>query len=129
MFAMQVTSVFLLGVLICQKKKEGGGRVIAENDVMILDENQRMNIGMRIQEQRIKFGMSGAMLGAYLGINSNQVSRIETGKARCSLEHLFVIAQVLNCSADYLLFGKKQMPVLTQIQVDLIEKLHQSIAI
>lgn len=103
--------------------------MIAENDVMILDENQRMNIGMRIQEQRIKSGMSGAMLGAYLGINSNQVSRIETGKARCSLEHLFVIAQVLNCSADYLLFGKKQMPVLTQIQVDLIEKLHQSIAI
>lgn len=129
MFVMQVTSVFLLGVFVCQKKKEGGGRVIAENDVMTLDENQRMNIGMRIQEQRIKCGMSGAMLGAYLGINPNQVSRIETGKAKCSLEHLFVIAQVLNCSADYLLFGKKQMPVLTQMQVDLIEQLHKSIAI
>ena len=93
--------------------------MIAENDVMALDEIQRMNIGMRIQEQRIKCGMSGAMLGAYLGINQNQVSRIETGKAKCSLEHLFVIAQVLNCSADYLLFGKKH----------LIEQLHQSIAI
>lgn len=102
--------------------------MIAENDVMALDEIQRMNIGMRIQEQRIKCGMSGAMLGAYLGINSNQVSRIETGKAKCSLEHLFIIAQVLNCSADYLLFGKKQMPILTQMQVDLIEQLHQSIA-
>lgn len=103
--------------------------MIAENDVMTLDEIQRMNIGMRIQEQRIKCGMSGAMLGAYLEINPNQVSRIETGKAKCSLEHLFVIAQVLNCSVDYLLFGKKQMPVLTQMQVDLIEQLHQSIAI
>lgn len=103
--------------------------MIAENDVMALDEIQKMNIGMRIQEQRIKCGMSGAMLGAYLGINQNQVSRIETGKAKCSLEHLFVIAQVLNCSADYLLFGKKQMPVLTQMQMDLIEQLHQSIAI
>ena len=103
--------------------------MIVENDVMALDETQRMNIGMRIQEQRIKCGMSGAMLGAYLRINQNQVSRIETGKAKCSLEHLFVIAQVLNCSADYLLFGKKQMPVLTQMQVDLIEQLHQSIAI
>lgn len=68
---MQVTSVFLLGVFVFQKKKEGGGRVIAENDVMTLDEIQRMNIGMRIQEQRIKCGMSGAMLGAYLGINPN----------------------------------------------------------
>ncbi len=103
--------------------------MIAENEVMTLNETQRMNIGMRIQEQRIKCGMSGAMLGAYLGINQNQVSRIETGKAKCSLEHLYVIAQVLNCSADYLLFGKKQMPVLTQRQVDLIEQLHQSIAI
>lgn len=103
--------------------------MIAENDVMTLDETQKMNIGIRIQEQRIKCGMSGAMLGAYLGINQNQVSRIETGKAKCSLEHLFVIAQVLNCSADYLLFGKKQMPVLTQMQVNLIEQLHQSIAI
>ncbi|MBQ9934935.1 MAG: helix-turn-helix transcriptional regulator [Lachnospiraceae bacterium] len=103
--------------------------MIAENDVVTLDENQRISIGIRIQEQRMKCGMSGAMLGAYLGINSNQVSRIETGKAKCSLEHLFVIAQVLNCSADYLLFGKKQMPVLTQRQMDLIEQLHQSIAI
>lgn len=103
--------------------------MIAENNVMTLDESQRMNIGMRIQEQRIKAGMSGAMLGAYLGVSSNQVSRIETGKAKCSLEHLFIISQILNCSADYLLFGKKQMPVLTQKQVDLIEQLHQSIAI
>lgn len=103
--------------------------MIAENDVKTLDEDQRVNIGMRIQEQRIKAGMSGAMLGAYLGVNSNQVSRIETGKAKCSLEHMFIIAQILNCSVDYLLFGKKQMPVLTQVQVDLIEKLHQSLAI
>lgn len=103
--------------------------MIAENNVMTLDESQRMNIGMRIQEQRIKAGMSGAMFGAYLGVSSNQVSRIETGKAKCSLEHLFIISQILNCSADYLLFGKKQMPVLTQKQVDLIEQLHQSIAI
>ena len=128
MFVMQVTSVFLLGVFVLPKKT-GGGRVDLTNEIINLDENQRMNIGMRIQEQRVKCGMSGATLGAYLGISANQVSRIETGKAKCSLEHLFVIAQVLNCSADYLLFGKKQMPVLTQMQVDLIEQLHQSIAI
>ena len=72
--------------------------------------------------------MSGATLGAYLGISANQVSRIETGKAKCSLEHFFVIAQLLNCSADYLLFGKIQMPVMSQMQVNLIEQLYQSIA-
>lgn len=124
---MAVMEIFYHCFLLC--KKEGGGRVVAENDVIPLDKDQRMNIGMRIQEQRIKRGMSGAMLGAYLGINPNQVSRIETGKAKCSLEHFFVIAQILNCSADYLLFGKKQMPELSQHQVDLIEQLHKSIAI
>lgn len=99
-----------------------------ENDIMHLDDNQRLNIGMRIQEQRMECGMSGATLGAYLGISANQVSRIETGKAKCSLEHFFVIAQLLNCSADYLLFGKIQMPVMSQMQVNLIEQLYQSIA-
>lgn len=99
-----------------------------ENDVMHLDDNQRLNIGMRIQEQRMKCRMSGATLGAYLGISANQVSRIETGKAKCSLEHFFVIAQLLNCSANYLLFGKIQMPVMSQMQVDLIKQLYQSIA-
>lgn len=99
-----------------------------ENDIIHLDDNQRLNIGMRIQEQRVKCGMSGATLGAYLGISANQVSRIETGKAKCSLEHFFVIAQLLNCSADYLLFGKIQMPVMSQMQVNLIEQLYQSIA-
>ena len=92
-----------------------------ENDIMHLDDNQRLNIGMRIQGQRVKCGMSGATLGAYL-------SRIETRKAKCSLEHFFVIAQLLNCSADYLLFGKIQMPVMSQMQVNLIEQLYQSIA-
>ncbi len=128
MFVMQVTSVFLLGVFVLPKKKKGGGRVDLTNEIINLDENQRMNIGMRIQEQRVKCGMSGATLGAYLGISANQVSRIETGKAKCSLEHFFVIAQLLNCSADYLLFGKIQMPVMSPAQVNLIEQLYQSIA-
>ena len=53
MFVMQVTSVFLLGVFVLPKKKKGGGRVDLTNEIINLDENQRMNIGMRIQEQRV----------------------------------------------------------------------------
>lgn len=66
-------------------------------------------------------------MGAYLDISANQVSRIETGKAKCSLEHIFILAQVLNCSADYLLFGKKELPTISQEQVDLISELYRSI--
>ena len=78
---MQVTSVFLLGVFCFAKKKKGGGRVNLENDIMHLDDNQRLNIGMRIQEQRVKCGMSDATLGAYLGISANHVSRLERQNA------------------------------------------------
>lgn len=100
-----------------------------EVNIVELDSEKKMEIGQRIQEKRVEIGLSGAQLGAYLNISANQVSRIETGKAKCSLEHFFVIAQVLNCSSDYLLFGKKEMPVLTKMQVELIEQLHQSITI
>ncbi len=100
-----------------------------EVNIAEYNEDVNLKIGQRIQAKRIERGFSGATLGAYLGISANQVSRIETGKAKCSLEHLFVIAQVLNCSSDYLLFGKKQMPILSQEQVDMIEQLYQSITI
>ena len=90
--------------------------------------NVNIDIGRRIQERRIKCGLSGATLGAYLGISANQVSRIETGKARCSIEHFFVIAQILNCSTDYLLFGTIQSHVMSQKQANLIKQLYQSIS-
>ena len=73
--------------------------------------------------------LRGTGKDGYLGISANQVSRIKTGKAKCSLKHFFVISQILNCSFDYLLFGKKQMPILSQGQVDMIEQLYQSITI
>lgn len=97
------------------------------SDVNILDENNRMQIGQRIQNARIKRGLTGADLGAILDISANQVSRIETGKARCSLEYIYILVQVLNCSADYLLFGKDETMTFSQEQVELIEKLYRSI--
>ena len=100
-----------------------------EVNVAEYNEDMNMEIGQRIQAKRIERGLSGATLGAYLGISANQVSRIKTGKAKCSLNHFFVISQILNCSSDYLLFGKKQMPILSQGQVDMIEQLYQSITI
>ena len=76
------------------------------SEIKELDDATRMKIGQRIQEVRLTQGLSGEELGAYLGIKGNQVSRIETGKAKCSLEHIFVIAQVLNCTTDYILDRK-----------------------
>lgn len=40
-----------------------------------------------------------------LGICKDQYSRIETGKVVCKLDYLYVIAQILDVSTDYLIFG------------------------
>lgn len=48
-------------------------------------------------------------LASYLGIGKNQMSRIESGKANCTIPQLYCIAQILDCSADFLLFGEEHM--------------------
>ena len=53
--------------------------------------------------------------------------RIETGKAKCSLEHIFIIAQILDCTTDYLLFGKKEHLTFSPEQVELVKRLYRSI--
>lgn len=77
---------------------------------------QRMQIGQRIQKVRLEKGLSGIEVAAYLNIKKNQISRIECGKANCTAEQLFVLAQLLDCSIDYLFFGKEKEPLLSMEQ-------------
>ncbi len=37
------------------------------------------------------------------------MSRIESGKANCTVPQLYCIAQLLNCSVDFLLFGEEHV--------------------
>ena len=98
-----------------------------ESEIKELDDATRIEIGQRIQEAWLAKGLSGEDLGAYLGIKGNQISRIETGKAKCSLEHIFIIAQILDCTTDYLLFGKKEHLTFSPEQVELVKRLYRSI--
>lgn len=124
----QIIGSFLFGVQgILNIAGEEVSRVQFESEIKELDDTTRVEIGQRIQEARIRKGLSGEDLGAYLGIKGNQVSRIETGKAKCSLEHIFVIAQVLNCTTDYLLYGKNDYLNFSPEQVDLVKRLYQSV--
>lgn len=77
-----------------------------EKEIKAPDQNIQIEIGQRIQERRMMLGLTGADLSAYLNVSVNQISRIETGKVKC-FEHIYVLAQLLECSADYLLYGKK----------------------
>lgn len=55
-------------------------------------------------------------------IHSNQMSRIENGRANCTVPQLYVISQILGCSVDYLLFGKQRLTI-SQEQADSIKGL------
>lgn len=92
--------------------------MILTSDVKKMD---NWAIGQRIQEMRLKRNMTGADLAAYLDINTNQVSRIENGRAKCTLEHLFVLTQILDCSADFLLYGTESSSKYTKAQIACID--------
>lgn len=71
----------------------------------------RFKIGQRIQMLRIDKKIAAVDLATILKISSNQMSRIENGRANCTISQLYVISQILGCSADYLLFGKKSLTI------------------
>ena len=73
------------------------------------DSDTCSKIGIRIQDIRESRHMKAIELASYLGIGKNQMSRIESGKANCTIPQLYCIAQILDCSADFLLFGEEHM--------------------
>lgn len=82
----------------------------------------QFQIDQRIQKLRIDKKIAAVDLAAVLDIHSNQMSRIENGRANCTVPQLYVISQILGCSVDYLLFGK-QCLTISQEQADSIKGL------
>lgn len=85
-------------------------------EIKMLDEDAIIEMGKRIQDKRIEKGMKAIELAECVGIGHNQLSRIENGKVICKLEHLFIIAQCLDVSVDFLLYGKKEMQQFMEIE-------------
>lgn len=92
------------------------------NGIEDFDKSIKMAIGLRIQDARLESKLTGADLGAYLGVNANQVSRIERGEANIDIGKLFVICRVLCVSADFILFGEEKN-CITDEQGDAINHL------
>ncbi len=64
------------------------------------------NFGMRVQEARMRKGLTQMALAAILDVNPQYISRIERGVNACSLGFLSALAHALDVSTDYLLTGK-----------------------
>ena len=78
---------------------------IAEN-ARPLNKDVAIQIGQRIQSCRLEKAIKAIDLATAIGIGKDQLSRIENGRVVCTTENLFLIAQYLNVSFDFLLFGK-----------------------
>lgn len=83
---------------------EGGEAVMAK---MVLAEEQKMQIGGRIQMHRERIGMKQWQLAEYLDVSDNAISNVETGSSTCSIAMLLQLSSLFGCSIDYLLTGKE----------------------
>ncbi|MDE6640254.1 MAG: helix-turn-helix domain-containing protein [Acetatifactor sp.] len=80
------------------------------------DNDIKFQLGQRIQKKRLERKLSAVDVAEYLNIQANQISRIENGKANCTIPQMYVLAQLLDCSVDYLLFGKQLQSALNEEQ-------------
>ena len=69
-----------------------------------------LTIGPRIRNLRISRHLSQAHMAIILSISKQQLSNIENGHRRASLETLISISQYFCVSLDYLVFGNKDNP-------------------
>lgn len=76
----------------------------------------KWQLGQRIQEKRLEKKLTAADVAAYLNVQANQISRIENGKANCTISQMYILAQLLDCSVDYLMFGKRPESGLSEEQ-------------
>lgn len=65
-------------------------------------------MGNRIKKIRNQKNVKQSDLAAILGISVDQMSNIENGRTVCKLEYVYILEQILNISAAYLLHGETQ---------------------
>ena len=80
------------------------------------DTEEKYLIVSRIQECRKKSGIKASDMANELGICVDQYSKIENGRSECKIKYLRVIAQILNVSTDFLLYGKTQNQERQELQ-------------
>ena len=72
-------------------------------------------MGSRIQQLRDHHGLTQASLADSANLSYTYISQIEGGYKIPSLEALITIAQILNTSPDYLLYGSEDSQSATAI--------------
>ena len=63
-----------------------------------------MDLGKRVEKRRVQLGMTQAQLGLIAGLAQNSIHNIESGETKRPRK-IDALAQALNCTPEYLLFG------------------------
>ena len=63
-------------------------------------------IGIRIKDRRKALKLTGAQIKEKTGISTGNLSDIENGRSLPSATAIVQLAQILECSTDYILLGK-----------------------
>lgn len=89
--------------------------MVDEKSLVRLDDSKLKEIGERIGVARRAASISAIDLAGYIGIGSNQLSRIENGKVPAKIEYLYLMPQILNVSVDEILYGDKSASAYKEI--------------
>lgn len=73
----------------------------------------KKNVGERIKILRKRKHLTQSELSNYLDYtNERQLQRIESGETACSVDKLMEVAQILEMSTDFLLFGIEEETIV-----------------
>lgn len=73
----------------------------------------KTQVGARIRKLRIEQNITQRQLAERLYYASErQLQRIESGETSCSVDKLMEIAQILETTTDYLLFGEQKLDAM-----------------
>lgn len=78
-------------------------------------------VGKRIRDIRKKYGYAQSKLAEALMVTNYSILNFEKGKTVCMPEHIMIMCQLFNVSADYFYFGIDRK--LNNIDLDIIAML------
>lgn len=65
-----------------------------------------MNIGENLRQLRTEKNISQNEVAEKLGLSQGHLSKIENNTKRLSVEQVFELSQILDCSTDAIIIGK-----------------------
>ena len=80
-----------------------------------------VEMGQRLRQLRKEQNITQEQIAEYLEISAKHVGDVERGKSSYSLEKLAHAATVLNCSMDFLFFGKESANLSAMFPATIIE--------